>query len=185
MKKFYLLILGVAISTTSIAQTKTTNDLHKRFDDSFALFFYSSTLKMLNQNDDKEFDELVKDIEKMKFLLISKADKKFSDKDYASLIKNYKAENYENMMSARSMGKNFDVYLREESGNVKGTIILVNDSTQLYVLDILGRVQPSQVTKFFAALDKNSDIGQKIKSFIGSDDDDKKKKLKQKGIVID
>ena len=183
MKKISLIIIGLVIAATSVAQTKTTNDLEKRFNDSFALYFYNSTLKMLNQAEDKDFDELVKDIEKMKFLIVDKT-KGFTTKDYTGLIKGYKSESYENMMTARSNGKNFDVYLREDNNRVKGTVILVNDSSQLYVLDIVGRVQPNQAMKFFSALDGNSDIAQKLKSFTSGNDDDKKKK-KEKGIKID
>ena len=184
MKKISLLIIALAIAATSVAQTKTTNDLQKRFDDAFALYFYNNTLKMLNQTEDKNFDELIRDIEKMKFLLIDKVAKNFSIQDYKNLIKGYKSEDYENMMTARSNGKNFDVYLREDNDQVKGTVILVNDSSQLYILDIVGRVQPDQVTKFFSSFDENSEIAGKLKDFMGKSDDDKKKK-KEVGIKID
>lgn len=184
MKKIATFIAGLAIAVTSLAQTQTTNDLQKRFDDSFALYFYNSTLKMLNQTEDKDFDELVKDIEKMKFLMIDKGATNFSIQDYKNLIKGYKSEDYENMMTARSDGRNFDVYLREENDRVKGTVILVNDSSQLYVLDIVGRVQPDQVTKFFSSFDGNSEIAGKLKDFMGSSDEDKKKK-KEHGVKID
>jgi hypothetical protein len=183
MKKISLLIIGLAIAGTSLAQTETTNNLQKRFEDSFALYFYNSTLKMLNQAEDKEFDELVKDIEKMKFLIIDK-EKGFTPKDYTNLIKGYKSEDYESMMTARSNGKNFDLYMREDNDRVKGTVILVNDSSQLYVLDIVGRVQPNQMTRFFSKLDGNSDIAQKLKSFTNMDDEDRKRR-KEKGIKID
>jgi hypothetical protein len=184
MKKISFLIIGLAIAGTSVAQTKTTNDLEKRFDGSFALYFYNSTLKMLNQTEDKDFDELVKDIEKMKFLIIDKS-KGFTTKDYSGLIKGYKSEDYESMMTARSNGKNFDLYIREDNDRVKGTVILVNDSSQLYVLDIVGRVQPNQMTKFFSTLDGNSEIAQQLKSFTSGDDEDRKRKKKEKGIKID
>jgi hypothetical protein len=183
MKK-YIIIAGILMASVAIGQTKTTNALEKQFEDSFVLFFYNNTLKMLNQTEDKEFDELIKDIEKMKFLMINKSVTNFSNADYKALVTGYKSEKYENMMTARSEGKNFDVYLREENDRVKGTVILVNDSAQLYVLDVVGRVNPNQVTKFFSSLDENSDIAGKIKGFMG-DADNSKKKGKEKGIKID
>jgi hypothetical protein len=183
MKKYFILA-GFFFAGAAIGQTKTTNELEKKFEDSFVLFFYNNTLKMLNQTEDKEFDELIKDIEKMKFLMINKSATNFSTTDYKALVTGYKAEKYENMMTARSEGKNFDVYLREENDRVKGTVILVNDSAQLYVLDVVGRINPNQVTKFFSSLDENSDIAGKIKGFMG-DADDNRKKSKKKGITID
>lgn len=172
------------VATTAFAQTKTTNELEQRFTGSFALFFYNNTLKMLNQTEDPAFDELIKDIEKMKFLMVDKSAKNFSKQDYATLIKGYESEAYENMMTARSDGKNFDVYLKKENDRVKGTVILVNDSASLYVLDVVGRVNPQQVTKFFSSLDANSDIAQKIKSFSSAPEEHRQRK-KEKGVKID
>ena len=71
-KRLSILIFGLVISVATVAQTKTTEELHKKYSEGLALFFYNNTMRMLNQSDDKEFDELIKDIEKMKFLMIEK-----------------------------------------------------------------------------------------------------------------
>jgi hypothetical protein len=57
-------------------QTKTTQSLDDKYD-GLTLYFYRNTLRMLNQSEDKSFDELIKDIEKMRFLMIDKANSKF------------------------------------------------------------------------------------------------------------
>ena len=57
-----------------------------------------------------------------------------------------------------------------------GTLMLVNDSTNLYVLDILGTIDVSKATQLFSTLDESSDIGKKIKSFLESDDSSDKKR---------
>lgn len=176
--KQYLLIAAFFITSLAIGQTKTTNAIEKRFEDSFALFFYNNTLKMLNQSEDKEFDAMIKDIEKMKFLMVNK-NSKFSVSDYKGLIKGYTTELYENVMTARSEGKNFDVYVKQEGDRVKGTVILVNDSAQLYVLDVVGRINPQQVSKFFSSLDENSDIANRLKGFVGDADNNRKKEIKK------
>jgi hypothetical protein len=61
MKKILLFCL---LPLIGFSQTKTTVDLDKKYD-GLSLYFYKNTLRMLNQKDDKEFDELIKDIEKM------------------------------------------------------------------------------------------------------------------------
>ncbi|MBA4145360.1 MAG: hypothetical protein C0523_06335, partial [Cytophaga sp.] len=55
--------------TLSFAQSKTTQALDDKFE-GLSLYFYKNTLRMLNQKNDPDFDALIKDIEKMKFLLI-------------------------------------------------------------------------------------------------------------------
>jgi len=88
------------------------------------------------------------------------------------------------MMTSRFQGKNFDVYIKTEDGRVKGTVIIAIDSANLYVLDIIGRVALDKATSLFSTLDHSTDIGQRMKDFVISDDKSKDKK-KQHGIKID
>jgi Domain of unknown function (DUF4252) len=165
----YILILLVAfLSTSAQAQSKTTESLQKKYSESLALFFYNNTLRMVNLTEDKEFDELIKDIEKMKFLMIKKNG--FEKADYKKLISDYKAEAYEEMMTSRHDGKNFDVYMRD--GKSKGMIVTVNDDENLYVLDIVGSFPLNKVTKLFSTIDSSSEIGKRIKDFASNDDKD-------------
>lgn len=156
------------------AQSKTTQALHDANQDALALFFYKNTLKMLNQQESKEFDELIKDIEKMKFLIVSKSTAGFTSGKFKTLVSDYKSEGYEEIMTSRFDGKNFDIYLKEKGGKVAGTIVLVSDEEDLYVLDILGSVPVNKVPQFFQTIDQSSDIGKMIKAFGGDDKVSKK-----------
>lgn len=147
------------------AQSKATQALHDKNEDALSLFFYKNTLRMINQTDSKEFDEMIKDIEKMKFLLINKEDTKFGSQQFKKLTSDYKQEGYEEIMTGRMEGRNFNVYMKEKSGKTVGTIVLVNDSTDLYVLDLLGSVPLNKVPSLFQQIDQSSDIGKKIKAF--------------------
>ena len=125
---------------------------------------------MLNQTDNKEFDEMVKNIERMKFLRIDKASGNFGTADYKKLKGSYASETYEEIMTSRYDGRNFDIYLKDKKGSPFSTVVLVNDSTNLYVIDILGTIDVRQASKLFSTLDGNSEIAQKMKSFINKDD---------------
>ena len=167
-----LVLLAVLISSNLVfAQSVTTEALQKKHSDALNLFFYNNTLRMLNQQEDPKFDELIRDIEKMRFLMIKKSDGSFDNTEYKKLLADYKAEAFEEIMTSRHDGKNFDVYLKESNGETKGMLVLINDSTNLYILDILGRVALDQVTSLYSTLDESTDIGSKIKAFTGSDDD--------------
>ncbi len=131
---------------------------------------------MLNQSENKEFDDLIKDIEKMKFLVIDKAGG-FDNSDYKKLVGGYSGESYEEIMSSRFDGKTFDVLLKEKNGSTRGMVVLANDSTNLYVLDLLGRVELKNVTKLFSAIDGSAEIGKMIKAF--SDDSESRSRLRR------
>lgn len=169
-----LLLVVLLVPAQSHAQSATTESLQKEHAEALNLFFYNNTLRMLNQAEDKNFDELIRDIEKMRFLLIDKKESAFGNDEFRKLVTAYKAEQFEAVMTSRHEGKNFDVYLKEEDGQTKGMLILINDDENLYVLDILGRIALDKVTSLYATLDQSTDIGNKIKAFIDDGDGDKK-----------
>jgi hypothetical protein len=175
MRNFIITICALLVCGSVSAQSKTTEALHKKYSESLSLFFYNNTLRMLNQTEDKAYDELIKDIEKMKFLMIEKA-QSFTGADYKKLVSGYKGESFEEIMTSRFQGKNFDVLLKESGGKTKGMIVLINDSSSLYVLDIVGSIALDKVTSLYSTLDKSSDIGKRIKDFTGRHDERSKRK---------
>ena len=177
MIKQYLVLALFAIcaSTFSLAQSATTEKLHKNNEEALSLFFYNNTLRMLNQSEDKGFDELIKNIEKMKFLMIKKTDD-LNTSGYKKLVNDYQSESFENIMTSRFEGKNFDVFVKEKDRKTKGMLVLVNDAENLYVLDIVGSIALNKVTELYKTIDSSSEIGKKIKAFTSNGDDDKKTK---------
>src|SRR5882672_3282400 len=99
MKKLILATMFAFSSIAVFAQAKTTEALQKQFDSSLSLYFYKNTLRMLNQAENKEFDEMIKDIEKMKFLMVDKTSKNFGAPEYKQLKKDYQSESYESIMT--------------------------------------------------------------------------------------
>src|SRR4026209_2230947 len=106
--KTMMAVFVLVLSLPACSQTKTTEALQKAHSDALAFYFYNNTLRMLNQKEDPGFDELIKDIEKMKFLVIEK-DQHFGSSDYQKLVSSYKAEAFEEIMTSRLEGRNFDV----------------------------------------------------------------------------
>ncbi len=66
-------------------------------------------------------------------------------------------------MSSRLEGRNFDVFLKEKNGETQGMIVTVNDSSMLYVLDIVGSIALNKVGSLFNAIDGSSDVTEKIR----------------------
>lgn len=176
MQKLSVVLLLVLISASGFSQSKTTNALGDSYG-SRTFFFYNNTLRMINQEENREFDELIKNIEKMKLVWVQKKEKNFGPQQYKKLITDYKSEAFEEIMTSRYNGKNFDVYLKEKNNKTQGMIVTVNDSESVYVLDIVGSIELSNVTKFFKTLDESSDVGRRIKNTINAvngDQDSKK-----------
>lgn len=173
--------MTLLLAATGIrAQSKTTEALQKRFEGSLSLYFYKNTLRMLNQQENREFDELIRNIEKMKFLMVDKTAVGFESNDYRELVDDYTAESYEVIVTSRMDGRNFDIYLRDAKGTKPGTVVLVNDSSSLYVLDIVGTIDVSKAGALFSAIDNNTDIGKRIRGFTDQKPDTSRQKRRRK-----
>lgn len=162
-----IILTGVFLLVASVcfAQTETTNEFDRMYS-SRTFFLYNNTLRMINQKGDKAFDELIKDIEKMKIVWVSKKDKNFGAESYKKLVAGYKSEKFEEIMNTKFEGKSFNAFIKEKDGDTKGVVVAVDDGENVYVLDIVGKVALNQITSLFSTLDNNSDIGQKFKSMM-------------------
>ena len=114
----------------------------------------------------------------MRFLVIDKVKQKFTNEELKNLMKSYRDENYETVISSRLDGRKFEVVVKEVGNRVKGTILVASDSSNLYILDIVGRVAIDKAASLFKAIDGNSDIGQKVRDFVTKDNRDGKKDKK-------
>jgi Domain of unknown function (DUF4252) len=175
--RYLILFLLVALVGNAFGQSKTTEALDKTYS-SRTFFFYNNTLRMINQSEDKVFDELIKDIEKMKLVWVNKKEKNFTTDKFKKLIVDYKAESFEEMMTSRFEGKSFNVLIKEKDGKTKGMLVTVDDSESVYVIDIVGSIALNNINKFFNTLNGSSDIGQRIRNIAGKSAEKEEEKEK-------
>ncbi|MEP2770935.1 MAG: DUF4252 domain-containing protein [Fulvivirga sp.] len=149
MKKLLTLVL-IALPLLTVAQSKTTKSLQDKYDDAFGLFFYNNTLNMLNQTDDEDFAELIKDIDKMKFLRIDRKANKIEQSEIKDLIADYKDEDFEDLMTMRHEGMNVQVYIQEDDGVTTGLVFVMTDDESLSVLDVKGKVPMNQLANLIS-----------------------------------
>ena len=159
--KYTLSFILAAFSFAAVAQSKTTLALEKKFKVE-PYVFYNNTLRMINQKEDPTFDEVIKDIEKMRILMVKKDPAALN---YKKLVEDYKAESFEEMMTSRLDGKNFDVFVQEKNKKTTAMLVLVNDANNLFVLDIVGSIALNKVASLYKTLDSSSDIGKKFHEF--------------------
>lgn len=129
----------------SFAQSSTTQAFHEDHEDAFVLFFYRNTLKMLNQDDNPDFIEIIKDIDKMKFIRVNKLEEGLKKEDYNQLVKDYYDEDFEDLMTMRHEGMNVNAYIQEDDGVTTGIVILMQDDQTISILDIKGTVPISKM----------------------------------------
>lgn len=144
------LTLLVLMPLFSHAQSETTQAFHKEHDDAFVLFFYSNTLKMLNQDDNPEFEELIKDIDKMKLVRVNKEEANLDNEDYQDLVQSFYDEDFEDLMTMRHEGMNVSAYIQEDEGVTTGVVMLMQDDESVSILDIKGSVPLSKMASLIS-----------------------------------
>lgn len=145
-----LTIVCLLTSISLFGQSKTTKKYSEKYEGAFTLFFYNNTLKMLNQDNNEEFEALIKDIDKMKFIRIDKKENEVSDSDFKAMVADYRDENYEDMMTMRHEGMNINVYIQEDDGVTTGLVVLMRDVESVSILDIKGQVPLNQLTNLIS-----------------------------------
>ena len=144
MKKYFLLFL-LTLPYLGSAQSETIQKWHKKYDNAFVLFFYQNTLNMLNMQDNEEFQNIIKDIDKLKLITIDKSEDTFTPNNYKELVSDYKSDDFEELMSMRQENANINAYIKEKDGITKGVAVLINSDSTMTIIDLKGSVPLNKI----------------------------------------
>ncbi len=107
---------------------------------------------MLNMEENAEFEALIKDIDKMKFIRVDKKERNMDKAAFNSLVEQYHDEEFEDLMTMRQEGMDIHVYIKESSGVTKGLVFIMDDDESLSILDVKGAVPLNKVANLLSAL---------------------------------
>ncbi|WP_422359513.1 DUF4252 domain-containing protein [Reichenbachiella sp.] len=146
-----LLSLGLmVISLVSIAQSSSITSLKKDKLTSMDLHFYPSTLRMVNLDNNEEFNRLIQDIEKLVFF---KMNGKFENIDMYNLVNQLESnEDFEEYVVVDGPTKKFYLLGREKPTETVGLALLDNEH---YVFDIAGSLELKELPKLYQYISEN------------------------------
>lgn len=144
MIRSLLLSSALLLAMPSVkAQTKETNDFHHAHPEAFTLFFYKSTIRMLDPTNSDEYFNMIKDIERAKFLRFNESE--ISDSDIQNYIASIKEVSFEAGMTMRQGAGTANVFIRDAVSEKSGIIFIMKADDQVFILDIVGKVQVSKL----------------------------------------
>ncbi|MEM7552352.1 MAG: DUF4252 domain-containing protein [Bacteroidota bacterium] len=136
-----LLLIFFSISLFS-CQNDSIDDAVAIFSESeyksYNLHFYPSTMRMVNLNDSPEFNELVKDIEKLEYYTVSEISKDELDQ-FKSILKD---QSYTEMISFQSDGNDVVAFAPEK----------VDQHEYLILIELQGKYQLARIQGLFNPL---------------------------------
>jgi hypothetical protein len=154
MKYRHQLILLLLICTQFVsAQSKSISRFRADHPESTNMFFYSSTLKMMNTQNNPGFADLIKDIEEIRVLNYDKEKQHLSSAYITDLKKALAGEDYNNLVMMNEKGNAISLYSREKHGKTVGFVALVEDRGSLTLIDLVGSID----VKKFMELKNNLD----------------------------
>lgn len=139
MRKSFLLILLV-LPAVIYGQSKSITRFRSDFKENTNMFFYSSTLKMLNAENNPELADMLDEIDEIRVLNYDKAAQKFTNDDILHLKNALKDEEYNNIMMITEKGNAINLYNREKHGKTVGFVAIVENGESLVLVDLIGSI---------------------------------------------
>ena len=155
-----LIFLMLLYTSLSFGQSKSITQFRTKFKENSNMFFYSSTLKMLNADNNPEIADMLKDIEEIRVLNYNKAEQQFSGDEIAGLKASLQDENFHNIMAVNEKGNSINLYSREKRGKTIGFVAVVDNRENLVLIDLVGSIDVKKFMDLKQKLDNRQ--GQEI-----------------------
>jgi len=150
MSKVLLFIL-LLNATGLFGQSKSITRFRSDFKENSNMFFYRSTLKMLNTENSPELANLLDGIEEIRVLNYEKTQNRFTRADISELKSKLREENYNSLMVINENGNNIELYNREKRGKTVGFVAFMENREKLVLIDLIGNID---VMKFMQLKEK-------------------------------
>lgn len=152
---FSFLLLPAIIN----AQSKSVSRFRDHHKENSNLFFYKSTLNMLNSERNKDLAEILDDVEEIRVLNYSKSQQNFGEEEIKDLRKSIEKENYQYVLVINENGNSITLYNRTKRDKTVGFLSIVENDESLILIDLTGSVD---VKKFMQIKDRldNREVNQ-------------------------
>jgi hypothetical protein len=151
----FILLLGMF---PVFSQSKSITRFRSDFKENSNMFFYSSTLKMLNTENNPEIAEILDEIEEIRVLNYNRADQKFGKTDIAALKQDLVKETFNSILMINEKGNSVNVYNREKKGKTIGIVAIVENSESLVLIDLIGNIDVNKFLELKKKLETRSAI---------------------------
>lgn len=127
LKKYIgVLVLMIMFSFGAMAQSTTISNFEKE-SNGYKIFLYQSVIRMLNPDQNPEFNKLIKDLDHLR-MLSNEPDAEQSRTTFKVLDKGIQSEGFEMIMSVDNKDKKFHVYeLASRKGKTTWVVTFLMD----------------------------------------------------------
>ncbi|WP_277478591.1 DUF4252 domain-containing protein [Catalinimonas alkaloidigena] len=136
MKPFLIAALTFIFCLESHAQSKAVSKFLEKHKPNTSLYFYPSTLRMINLEHNPDYQRLVRHIKKLSFLTFEKRSSNLSRSDFQELKKQLASEKFEELFTMDDQGNHIHLYALGDEP--EAYISLVENESSLMLFDMQG-----------------------------------------------
>jgi len=150
-------LMLLVFAFTLHGQSKSITRFREKHPENSNMFFYSSTLKMLNAENNPQLADLLGDIEEIRVLNYEKGKQNLSRDDVAGLKDALADEDYVNLMMTNEKGNAIGLYSRQKRGRTVGFVAVVENGESLVLIDLIGSIDVKKFLELKQKLDTHLD----------------------------
>jgi hypothetical protein len=151
--RIIFICLFIWVSMAAQSQSRSISRFRSDFKENSNMFFYSSTLKMLNPDNNPELADVIKGIDEIRVLNYTKAQQPFKKQDITNLKNALQEEGYNIIMMVNQQGNAINLYNREKHGNTVGFVALIENSESMILVDLIGNIDVKKFMELKGKLD--------------------------------
>jgi hypothetical protein len=153
------LVLILTCSQMLYGQSKSISRFRTDHKENSNMFFYSSTLKMLNTDNNPDLADLLRDIEEIRVLNYDKEKQHLTRDDINALNKAIRKEDYVNLMTMNEKSNKINLFSHEKRGKTVGFVAIVESSESLVIIDLVGSIDVKKFMELKQKLDSRMGNG--------------------------
>ena len=139
-------------SLSSYAQNSAVTDFKENHETALSLYFYPSTLRMVNIEQNPEFNEMIRQVKKARFFRMDSGT--VSKDDLNNLVSELTEDGFEEVMFVKN--KNMDLKVWGLETKNPELIIISKSDEELMLLEINGMINIAKIPKLAETFNQNS-----------------------------
>lgn len=141
--KYIFLVISFCFSIACFAQSSIISEFKENHETALSLYFYPSTLRMINIERNVEFDEMISGIKKARFFKLDSGT--VTKIDLSELAEELTNEGFEEIMFVKNKDMDLKVWGLEKKN--PELVVLSKSGDELMLLEINGMINVAKIPK--------------------------------------
>ena len=146
------LVIFLLISFNCIAQNRVVTDFIENHSAALSLYFYPSTLRMINLERNVEFDEMIRGIKKARFFRLDSG--QVTKDDLLKFRDELSGHGFEEIMMVKN--KELDMQVWGIEKRTPQTVVISKNDNEVYLVEVDGMINIAKIPKLTETLNKNA-----------------------------